>query len=1042
MNKQSPDSVPVPNNLPENVAQFVGREEELAELKDYLIEQHSPLVIITGTGGVGKTQLAIQFAATKLAHFKDGAWLVEFSNLDDSNLIAQTLFYTLNLVEQVGKSTLESLLESLRERQLLLILDNCEKLKSGCAQLCELITANCPNIQIIVTSREKLDIANEQLLILTPFNLPPETPGLEEAANLPIVQLFSSRAAELNPRWKLTAQNLPVVLELCRKLDGIPLAITLAAARTRILSVEQILSRIDNMFQLLQTDSAILLPHQQTLKNTLDWSYNLLGKSEQIAWRQLAVLNGNWSLEAAEFLCSSSEAGQTKLEMVDIIESLTNKSLLIAEHFPKTNEIRYRFLETIRQYGLAKLDETGELEILHSKQIEYCLQIVQEAETHLRNAAEQQIWLARLELELPNLRNAFNWTLTRNNHELNAWALQISAKLFGFWYLRGYFTEGFYWIKTILEHAGAGENELPDYQTARAINLRALGLLSDIQGEYKAARIYYTDALTIFKNLGEKHGVASILNNMGLTALQQGWYEEARQQFEEALKYFRELDNQRNIGDALGNLGSIALFSKDYAQAETYYKEALPITQQVQNLQSTLLIYTNLGQSAFAQKHYKQAEEWYELSLALYRETEDKKGIANSLENLGVALLQQGQTHRADQLLQESLEIWRSIGNKTGLVRILEARALLAFHLGQLELSLKLWGAAAYQREVMDVPLEPTYEVDYSRALEITQTVMGAGEFKATLMAGRTLSLEGALELSLKVWSENEDGKVRAWLKPGMVWSEKYLLENQLGRGGMGEVWLVKDIELEEPRAIKFMLAEQNTNSKARLRFVQGEARNALRLEPHPNIVRVYELGFYNELPFIVMEFIKGSPVGADLRAYLKQQGPLTIDQTKILLIQIAAGLEVAHKQGLIHRDIKPANILLGSDTQKGLLCKIGDFGLAKDIESDIELTTHTQIFGTPTYMAPEQARGKATIASDIYALGIMSYEMLAGQPPFKGSAGDLLMQHFSVQPPPLPEDVPAELGKVVFKAIAKNPEDRYASASAFIQEFQAAIVT
>ncbi|MGD2077298.1 MAG: adenylate/guanylate cyclase domain-containing protein, partial [Chloroflexota bacterium] len=423
-----------PNNLPVQLTTFIGREKQISEVSQHL--NQSRLVTLIGAGGTGKTRLAQQAAARLVQRFPDGVWLVKLAPLSDPALLPQTVASTLGVREEPNRSLTDTLESFLHSKEMLLILDNCEHLVQDCAELATSLLSSCPQLRILDTSREALGVAGEVIFLVPPMSLPPEAQnvGQRDLAQYEGVQLFMERAETALPGFKMTEQNAASILQVCRRLDGIPLAIELAAARLKLLQVEQIATRLDDRFRLLTGGSRTALPRHQTLRAMIDWSYDLLSKSERVLLERLTVFAGGWTLEAAEAICSG--ALLTRDDILDLLFQLINKSLVISDR-EQGVETRYQMLESIRQYGKEKLIESGEIEQMRDKHLDFYLTLIEKAEPELRGP-EPARWYEMLETEHDNLRSALEWS--KQAHEQAG--LQLAGTLEWFWNARGYMSEG------------------------------------------------------------------------------------------------------------------------------------------------------------------------------------------------------------------------------------------------------------------------------------------------------------------------------------------------------------------------------------------------------------------------------------------------------------------------------------------------------------------------------------------------------------------------------------------------------------------------
>ena len=709
------------HNLPVQLSSFIGREQELTEVRRLLSE--SRLVTLTGPAGCGKTRLALRVAAD-LMHaslFPDGVWLVELAPLSDPALVPQAVASAVDVSEQSGRPLLETLSGFLRSKQLLLVLDNCERLIDACARLAETLLRSCPSLKILATSREAIGLTGESAWLVPPMSMPdprqlllPEAEFLSALMQYESMRLFVDRALAAQPAFMLTIDNAPAVAQICYRLDGIPLAIELAAARMKALSVEQIVTRLDDRFNLLTVGSRTALPQHQTLRATIDWSYDLLSEKERSLFCQLAVFASDWALEAAEAVCTDE---LQPLEVVDLLTQLVNRSLVMLE--TQGRETRYRYLETIRQYAREKLLESGKNEAARGGHVAFFLKLAEEAEPKLRGV-EQVVWLDRLEAEHDNLRAALAWALAQREIEAG---LRLAGSLYRFWYLRGYWREGREWLERMLSGAGTG-----DFALARARALYGAGWLSDENGQEV---LLYSESLALCQANGDKWGAAFSLRGLGVSACLQGDYEQGDHLLNESLALFREIADKWGMALALFNLGWSASDRDDQPQAEAWWNECLALFRQagdrwgiavslnalrfIARLQSddkrvvmlskeSLALFRQLGDKAgianslvrlgdmaLQRDDFKQTAMLFEESLALQRELGYRSDVATSLSILGLVVCYQGEYPRASALLEESLALWREIEDQWGIAQALSNLGFVAYCRADLEPATTLW---------------------------------------------------------------------------------------------------------------------------------------------------------------------------------------------------------------------------------------------------------------------------------------------------------------------------------------------------------------
>ncbi|HEV2742974.1 MAG TPA: tetratricopeptide repeat protein, partial [Rubrobacter sp.] len=541
------------------------------------------LLTLTGSGGCGKTRLASAAASELVEGFEDGAWIVELASLAEPSLAPQAVAFTLGVRERPGSSLTEALSGYLRTRTLLLILDNCEHLLDACAELAEALLHSCPALRVLATSREALGITGEVAWPVPSLSLPDlrRLPDLESLPRYESARLFVERARAVKPNFELTEQNAAAVAQVCYRLDGIPLAIELAAARTKVLPVEEISGRLDDCFRLLAAGGRTAMPRHRTLHATMDWSHDLLWERERTLFRRLSVFTGGFSLEAAESVCAGS--GLERAGVLELVSNLVDKSLIRARE--ERGKARYHLLETIRQYGLEKLSESGEAGDLQERHAEYFLALAEDAEPELKGA-RQVAWLEGLERERDNLRVAMDWLLGRGASEEAArlgWALWL------FWGIRAHFAEGRRSMEQMLSMNGS----VTASASARAKALFVAGMMANYQGDHRAAEPLVHESLKLFRELEDKLGQAYALSNVGYAALGQGQYRRATSPMEEAVELFLEKGEKWGAAIELDFLAVAWRNQGDHGRARRLAERGLALSREVGERQTiTAALYT------------------------------------------------------------------------------------------------------------------------------------------------------------------------------------------------------------------------------------------------------------------------------------------------------------------------------------------------------------------------------------------------------------------------------------------------------------------
>jgi predicted ATPase/DNA-binding CsgD family transcriptional regulator len=647
------------HNLPEPLSSFIGREAALAELER--LQGATRLLTLTGPGGVGKTRLALQLAERLLPAYRHGAWLVELAALAEPRLVPAAVAAALGVHEQAGRPLVETLAARLARRELLLVLDNCEHLLTACAGLAERLLRGCPGLRIVATSRQPLGMAGETRWLVRPLALPAEAGG--PAARLSdgeAVRLFVERARAVRPDFALTDRTASPVAEICRRLDGIPLAIELAAARVGLLAPEQIAARLDDRFRLLTGGSRNALPRHRTLRALVDWSHDLLSEPERVLFRRLSVFAGGWTLEAAEAVCHEQDA-------LELLGQLVEKSLVAVDHQPAAP--RYRMHETVRHYALERLEESGEAADVRRRHLDFYRALVEAAEPRLFGAEQQEL-LARLEREHDNLREALRRAAEGRDVELG---LRLAGRLWRFWQVRGHLREGHAWLDRLLSR--------PDAATptaGRATALNALGFLAFLQGDYDAARRPLEESLAIRRALDDRRGVVESLTNLGLLLRCRDRYEPARSHLEEALAQSRALGDPTWEGRVLNNLARLAFYAGDYVEARALHEASLAKERLVGNSWDIAIAQGDLADVAHATGDHAAARSLYAESLALWRVLRDERGIAQCLEGFALLDATAARPERAVRLLAAAALLRRRIAEPPSPARRMRLAQLLA----------------------------------------------------------------------------------------------------------------------------------------------------------------------------------------------------------------------------------------------------------------------------------------------------------------------------------------------------------------------------
>jgi len=782
------------NNLPRELTSFVGREREVDTVKRLLTTTR--LLTLTGSGGVGKTRLSQRVAADLVPSFADGTWLVELAGLGDASLLAQAIASVLGVREQPGRALQDTLVDVLRPRVTLLLLDNCEHLVAACALLTDGLLRACPGLTVLTTSREPLGIAGETVWRVPPLTVPDTVEAGAVEGSLPAlmqseaVRLFDERARAALPAFTLTDQQGPSVAQICQRLDGIPLAIELAAARLRGLTLEQLAVRLDNHLRLLTSGNRAALPRHQTLRAMVDWSHALLSEPERMLFRRLSVFAGGWTLEAAEQVCAGED-----LDAADVLEpllQLVDRSLVLAEERPAggTPEVRYRLLETLRQYGAEKLREAGEAEAIRMRHLTWCLNLVAGPGSLMGHERGQTLAqrLELLEREHDNLREALRWSLVEVAVESAQEAGQrLVAALWPFWWMRSYYGDGSRWLDLAL---AVQESDDESGRYTRASVLIGTGMLAMWRREHNLSVAWIRQGQALLRPDEDPVLSAQALTMMGVSVEARGDIPGATALYEESLALARTVDLAWVMGWVLGHLGRVALVHGEYDRATALLEESLRHLEQSEDRQGASWSYQYLARVMERQGNLDRATQLFEEALAASRDVGERAGLAWALGNLGRLARMRGDDPRADRLFDECLRLSREIGDQWGaawtlgnlgraaldrgehqrasalfeesliLCRGLASRdrrsaymvhylGVVAGELGHPERAARLFGAAEALRDTTGRTLSPADRAEHQRHVDAVRGALGTEQFDAAWADGQAMPFERAVEYAL-----------------------------------------------------------------------------------------------------------------------------------------------------------------------------------------------------------------------------------------------------------------------------------------------------
>jgi predicted ATPase/class 3 adenylate cyclase len=727
----------VRTNLPTQPTPFTGREPAVAAVRSLLSRGDVRLVTLTGPGGTGKTRLAIQTAADLLDLFTDGVYLVSLAPISDPELVTLTIAQTLGVKEGNSQPLLTSLKTYLSDKHLLLLLDNFEQVVAAAPLVAELLAA-APGLKTLVTSRSPLHIYGEHEYQVPTLALPklPPVPPLERLRQYEGVRLFIERAQAVKPDFVVTNENAPAVAEICYRLDGLPLAIELAAARVKLLPPQALLARLSNRLRLLTGGARDLPARQQTLRGAIAWSEDLLSSNERMLFARLAVFVSGCTLDAVETICHAD--GLLESGGLDEVHALLNNSLLRQED-QMGGESRFVMLETIREYALERLVAEGQVEQLRQRHAAYYLALAEAAEPKLRGL-HQQSWLERLEAEHDNLRAAMTWALESGE---GSFALRLSAILSPFWEVRGHFTEGRQWLTKALDQGQDGSAAL------RAAAFTGAGTMAFCQCDYAQAKQWHQQALDLYRSLGDERGMAFALNNLGAQNLRQGDLEAAKEYFAESLKLAQRLGDQWLSAIALHSLGVLLFQQCNFEAAMRHFTDSLAIAQQLEMERLSAMTLQVMGEIARHQRYNARAVDLYSQSLTLQRKLGDQYGACYSLVSLGNVAMAEDNHAQAMAFYGEALPLCQAYDNYEQAAECLEGMAHAAARCAQSQRAARLLGVAERLREVIGAPVEVVARQDYATMVAMVRSALDLTMFERTWLDGRAMPLDKAIAYAL-----------------------------------------------------------------------------------------------------------------------------------------------------------------------------------------------------------------------------------------------------------------------------------------------------
>jgi Predicted ATPase len=726
------------HNLPLQLTSFIGRERELTEARKLL--SSTRLLTFTGPGGTGKSRISLQVAAEQLSEFKDGVWLTELAPLIDPTYIISTIASTFNLREIQAVPLIDTVTDYLRGKKILLILDNCEHLIQACARIANQLLHNCPNLKIISSSREALGIDGETVYRVPSLSLPP-APGdsSKDWMEYESIRLFIERAVQANSQFMLTKDNTPSVTQICERLDGIPLAIELAAARVKLFTPQQIAERLDDRFKLLTGGSRTALPRQQTLRALIDWSYLTLNEIEQNVLRRLAVFSGGWTFEGAE-----SVAGE--VEAMDGLSGLVNKSLVHVEE--KEGESHYHYLETIRQYAMEKLLESGDEVEARERHLAHFLELSRRAEGHFKTP-QRLAWMNRLESEHDNIRAALGWALESDPKS----ALQMVCLLSTFWMSNNYLTEGCSWCQAAIMRLEASSLDRDKIDPTRARAYLVLAILSVNRGEHHAGLIAAKQSVALARGLDDKSILVQALAFVGFSSAFLGNVALAFDSLHEAEDICRKLGYREELAEVLQAMAYVTMEvhgSQAAEQLEAYMQESLILSQGSMDPEAAVRTEGLLARMALFRGDLVDARKHADLMLDRHREMGDQLAVTGHQSAMAHAARQLGNFEEALALYRETIQGWQEIGHRGAVAHQLECFAFIAKAQEEGERAVALMSAAELLRRVSNSPRTPQESMEYDRELAGLRAGMDEKTFELLWAEGQSIDMDQAIEFALE----------------------------------------------------------------------------------------------------------------------------------------------------------------------------------------------------------------------------------------------------------------------------------------------------
>ncbi|MEO8285538.1 MAG: tetratricopeptide repeat protein [Chloroflexota bacterium] len=735
--------------MPVQATDFVGRESEVEEIRGLLRQSDVRMLTLLGPPGIGKTRLSVEGALGLGRDFPDGVYFVALSTITDPTLAIRAVAAAVGLQEVGHLPILDTMKEWLQGKRILLVLDNFEHVLAAGVEVATLL-AESLDMKMVITSRVALHAYEEHIFRVPPMHFPEvDTAGrvldetqLERLARFEAVELFAQRARAVRHDFMLGTHNIEAITAICRKLDGLPLAIELAAFRANVLSPQIILEKLEHSLDLLTNGPVNLPERQRSLRAAVAWSYSLLDPDAQLLFRRLSVFVGGCDFRAIEqidrAMSGDDDGGEHGKILLDTLATLVDNSLL--QRYEDGNEPRFSMLETMREYALEQLAESGEEDLARQAHANYYLGLAEQIEPEIMSANQPQM-LDRLQRDHDNLRATLRYFLECNN---NVALARLAGALRRFWYFRGHLTEGMGWLRTAISY----RDQLPPASVAKIVH--SAGTVHWVMGEFEQANSYYEDCLAIYRSLGDRVGVANILNNMGVTYTNMGDYETPIGLYMQSLEISRETGNEWTEAVTLSNLGLSALNRGDYEEAQRWLDESLEVRQDVHDKQGIAQSLNNLGIVARCRRDFARSHRLHTEALEKFRELSDRWSIGLCLVNMGnLAMDSDAPLEEATQLFRKGLVVDRELGVRPGMADCFDGLARIASQEQRWEIAAVLFGAAEKLREEHGIPLVPYGAAAYMAAREAVVAALGEKAFDECWMKGRTMSLERACTRAL-----------------------------------------------------------------------------------------------------------------------------------------------------------------------------------------------------------------------------------------------------------------------------------------------------